>query len=201
MVFLTFDDGPNGTRSLEVLDMLKASGVKATFFVVGWRVAENVAVLQREVAEGHRIALHSWSHNYEKLYPGRSGDTSRILWEYDETMTVIRAALGPEYTTTAWRYPGGHGSWTGLADADAALRERGVTWLDWNAMTGDAEPLERRPTTVEGMVEMAELPIAAGTPVVLMLAHDAETMALTVEAMPAIIAAYAEAGYSFGTIV
>ncbi len=201
IVFLTFDDGPNDTRTPEVLDVLKAAGVKATFFVVGMRVPEAVDILQREAAEGHRIALHSQSHDYEKLYPDGVGDTARILQEYDSTLSNLRWALGQDFTTTAWRYPGGHGSWKGLAEADAELAERGVTWLDWNAMTGDAEPMKRRPTTAEGMVDLAVRPIAEKTPVVLMLAHDDEDMLLTVGALPEIIAAYAAAGYAFGTLI
>jgi polysaccharide deacetylase family protein (PEP-CTERM system associated) len=46
----------------KVLDLLDASGFKATFFVLGW-VAENHAALVREIANrGHEVACHSLQH-------------------------------------------------------------------------------------------------------------------------------------------
>jgi peptidoglycan/xylan/chitin deacetylase (PgdA/CDA1 family) len=39
------------------LDHLKLLGVKATFFIVGSRVAENAAILQRTVEEGKKIII------------------------------------------------------------------------------------------------------------------------------------------------
>lgn len=200
LVFLTFDDGPNTSTSIKVLDLLKAAGVKATFFVVGNEVPSAPEVLKREVAEGHGIALHSLTHDYKKLYPGRSANAARVALEFDETMSAIRAVLGDDFTTTAWRYPGGHMSWKNMDAADAELEARGATWLDWNALTGDAEPKKRRPTSVGAMVSMATQPITQGVPVVVLLAHDSGGKDLTVASMPQIIDAYKAAGYGFGTL-
>ena len=36
VVYLTFDDGPNSGTTDAILDILKAKGVKATFFVTGY---------------------------------------------------------------------------------------------------------------------------------------------------------------------
>ena len=115
-------------------------------------------------------------------------------------MAAVRAVLGADFSTTAWRYPGGHMSWKNMAASDAELAARGATWLDWNAMTGDAEPKKRRPTTEAAMVAMATEPIAAGEPVVVMLAHDSRGKDLTVASLPKIIDAYKAAGYGFGTL-
>ena len=87
-----------------------------------------------------------------------------------------------------------------MAAADAALADRGAAWVDWNAMTGDAEPTSRRPTTAKGMISMATSPIAEEVPVVVMLAHDTSDKKLTAQAVPAIIEAYKKAGYEFGII-
>lgn len=200
LVFLTFDDGPNTSTSIKVLDLLKAAGVHATFFVVGNEVPDAPEVLKREIDEGHRIALHSLTHDYKKLYPGRSANAARVALEFDETMSAVRAVLGKDFTTTAWRYPGGHMSWKNMAASDAELEARGATWLDWNAMTGDAEPKKRRPATVDAMVTMATQPITDGMQVVVMLAHDSHGKDLTVASMPRIIEAYRAAGYGFGTL-
>jgi peptidoglycan/xylan/chitin deacetylase (PgdA/CDA1 family) len=59
---MTYDDGPHGTHTPRLLDMLKQRGIKATFFVVGQCAAEFPAIMKRIVAEGHEVASHSWSH-------------------------------------------------------------------------------------------------------------------------------------------
>jgi len=59
---LTFDDGPNTAITPRVLDILAQEQVKATFFVVGQRVAGREYLLRRMHNEGHEIGNHSWSH-------------------------------------------------------------------------------------------------------------------------------------------
>ena len=81
-----------------------------------------------------------------------------------------------------------------------ALAAEGVHWIDWNCLTGDAEPKNRQPKDVAGMVKMATSAISEGLKVSVMLAHDAEGKDMTVKAMPQIISAYKEAGYKFGVI-
>ena len=62
VIALTFDDGPwNGTG--ELLDVLAENDAKATFFVVGNRVENGGAeTVQREAAEGHQVATHTYDH-------------------------------------------------------------------------------------------------------------------------------------------
>lgn len=60
-VALTFDDGPCA-QSTEILDLLKAYGAKATFFVVGSRMEGQRKLLLRMLAEGHQLGNHSWAH-------------------------------------------------------------------------------------------------------------------------------------------
>ncbi|MCX6966390.1 MAG: polysaccharide deacetylase family protein [Verrucomicrobia bacterium] len=61
-IALTFDDGPAKTTTPRLLDMLARRGIKVTFFVLGENAQENPEILKREVAEGHEIGNHSWSH-------------------------------------------------------------------------------------------------------------------------------------------
>lgn len=58
---IAFDDGPLETTG-PILDILERAGAKATFFVVGERIAGRQDLLQRMCAEGHEIGNHSWSH-------------------------------------------------------------------------------------------------------------------------------------------
>ncbi len=59
---LTFDDGPNATRSPLVLDALMETGVRATYFVIGNLIAKNDWIVQREHDDGHAVASHNWHH-------------------------------------------------------------------------------------------------------------------------------------------
>ena len=61
-IALTFDDGPGKTTTPRLLDMLAKRGIKVTFFILGESAQENPEILKREVAEGHEIGNHSWSH-------------------------------------------------------------------------------------------------------------------------------------------
>lgn len=200
VVFLTFDDGPNDVTTPILLNDLKEAGVHATFFVVGSMVGSQPDLLKREISEGHSIGLHSWSHDYKLLYPGRKADAGRVADEYKRTLTKVRGILGSDFNTESWRYPGGHMSWKNMAGADAVLAKNGVSWIDWNAMTGDAEPKKTRPTTAAGMVALATQPISNGYHVAVILAHDAPNKKLTTQAIPDIIKAYKAAGFTFGVI-
>lgn len=63
-VALTFDDGPSGELTKRLLEGLAVRGVKATFFVCGYRVADYPEALRQIAAEGHEIGLHSDKHDY-----------------------------------------------------------------------------------------------------------------------------------------
>ena len=200
LVFLTFDDGPNHKTTPIILDALAKGDARATFFVVGSVIDDAPEMLQKEVDGGNSIALHSWSHDYSKLYPGRVADPKRIEKEYLDTLAKVQEVLGKDFDTEGWRYPGGHMSWRNMAVADERLAAHGVSWLDWNADTADSAPTSRRPTTVEAMVRNATMPIRAEQRVAVVLGHDTPDKTLTAKSVPAIIKAYEKAGYTFGII-
>ncbi|KAG0365140.1 chitin deacetylase [Mortierella sp. AD032] len=59
---LTYDDGPSlVTRNMTAV--LREKKLTATFFVVGSRVLEFPDVLREQVAQGHHIGMHTWSHS------------------------------------------------------------------------------------------------------------------------------------------
>ena len=61
-ISLTFDDGPDLKWTPELLDLLSAEKVPATFFATGTMIARNPEIFQREVREGHAVANHSLTH-------------------------------------------------------------------------------------------------------------------------------------------
>lgn len=199
-VFLTFDDGPNSSTTPVILKALRDAKVHATFFVVGSQVGAAPAMLTREIAEGHSVSLHSWSHDYSILYPGRKGDTKAIMHEYDKTLAKVRSVLGDDYQSESWRYPGGHMSWTHLDGADKALAKHGVSWIDWNSDTRDSAPTSERPKTIAATVKNATIQIKEGYHVIVVLGHDTRDKKLTSESVGAMIKAFKKAGYAFATI-
>jgi len=52
-IMLTFDDGPHGTLTPKLLDILKEKNAKATFYVMGVKAAMHPEILKRMIAEGH----------------------------------------------------------------------------------------------------------------------------------------------------
>jgi len=117
---LTFDDGPHPENTPRLLDALKASCAKATFFVQGLCVVRYPAVARRIVEEGHTIAGHSWSHRRLPQWAFRGA------WdEFDRTREVIREVAGVE--TILYRPPFGWITLPMLAYA-AAGRMRLILW-------------------------------------------------------------------------
>ncbi len=64
LIALSFDDGPNTTTTVHMLDVLKKHGVKASFFVIGKNITEESAKsMIRAYQEGHDIENHSLTHS------------------------------------------------------------------------------------------------------------------------------------------
>jgi peptidoglycan-N-acetylglucosamine deacetylase len=61
-VVLTFDDGPWPGTTERILEALAQECVRATFFLIGQNALARPAMAQRELAEGHTVAYHSFSH-------------------------------------------------------------------------------------------------------------------------------------------
>lgn len=64
VVALSFDDGPNDPFTSEILNILRAHGVKATFFIVGRNAERDPKTVQKIFREGHAIGNHSYSHDF-----------------------------------------------------------------------------------------------------------------------------------------
>ena len=89
LVALTFDDGPDAETTGEILDVLEKYDAKATFFVVGKQAKQFPEVLKRQIANGHEIANHTFSHaNLKKL------STKGIENEIFKTDKIVSNATG-----------------------------------------------------------------------------------------------------------
>jgi peptidoglycan/xylan/chitin deacetylase (PgdA/CDA1 family) len=136
-VVLTFDDGPSpATR--KVLDALAAQCAKATFFLIGRNAQAMPELVRREIADGHTVGSHSWSHPSKSL---RALDPAEGIAEIERGDKAVAAASGGK-ASHFFRFPG-FGDSPALLEA-AAHRKMPVfgtdLWAsDWNPMTSERE--------------------------------------------------------------
>ena len=191
-VFLTFDDGPSKTVTIPILDLLKQENIKATFFVLGGRVELYPNIVKREYEEGHFIANHGYSHMYSQIY----SSVDSVLDEYIKTNEAVRKAIGvKDYDSHLFRFPGGStgGKYADLKKAAISkLNKNDITYVDWNALTGDAEGKQ----TVEELVTELQNTMEEKNSLVILM-HDAGNKETTYEALPTIISILREKGYEF----
>jgi len=89
LVALTFDDGPDSRWTPQVLDILKAKHVPATFFIVGENALTERGLLERMIREGHEVGSHTYTHpNLATV--GRT----QTLFELNATQRLFEAFTG-----------------------------------------------------------------------------------------------------------
>ncbi len=105
-VALTFDDGPDPTWTPRILDVLKARGLKATFFLIGRNVEDHPDLVRRIIAEGHEIGNHTYTHgNLAEMPEWRQrlelGSTERLIEaETGRSTTLFRPPYDADATPT-----------------------------------------------------------------------------------------------------
>lgn len=185
-VYLTFDDGPSENTE-KILDILDDYNVKATFFVVGKDTEEYGDAYRRIVDDGHTIGMHSFSHNYSKIYQSEEA----FVADYNQIHDLILDTTGVD--TKLYRFPGGSSnkvSNTSMSVFINYLNQIGVQYYDWNIASGDATS---QAFTADELVDnvMSDV-VKYKTSVVLL--HDASNKNATVEALPRLIESLNEAG-------
>ena len=179
-IAMTFDDGPNDKLTPELLDLLAARHIKATFFVIGQNAAEHPEILQRAAREGHEIGNHSWSHpTFAKM---RDESVRR---ELQKTEDAIRAAIG--IRPTLMRPPYG------------SITTRQKQWIHaefgYRIILWDVDPLDwKRP----GPAVVTRRIVRATRPGSIVLSHDIHPG--TIKAMPATLDQLLAQGFKFVTV-
>jgi peptidoglycan/xylan/chitin deacetylase (PgdA/CDA1 family) len=88
-IALTFDDGPN-QNTLQILDILKKHGAKATFFCIGKNIEKHPEILRQITADGHTVGNHSYTHSHFFDFYRKD----RIVQELKETDNLILEITG-----------------------------------------------------------------------------------------------------------
>lgn len=140
-VVLTFDDGP-APLTPSILDALAAQCVRATFFLIGQNAQAMPGLVKREIAAGHTVGHHSYSHPDRTL---RLMPEELALADIDRGVAAVETAgygAASKMHTRFFRFPG----FADTPELLAVLAGRGVTvfgtdlWAsDWNPMTPQAE--------------------------------------------------------------
>ena len=137
-VTLTFDNGPDPAVTPRVLDILGQADIKATFFVLGSKLADPArrAIAKRAHADGHWIGNHTWSHQ-EPL--GRLTDPARVVAEIIDTEAAIDELAHPDRLFRPFGGGGALGQHLLSAGAVELLRKERMTCVLWNAIPRDWE--------------------------------------------------------------
>ncbi|HJW42188.1 MAG TPA: glycosyltransferase, partial [Rhizomicrobium sp.] len=88
-ISFTFDDGPDGEWTPQILDILKAKHVHATFFVIGSNAEAHPDLIQRIVKEGHELGNHTYTHPNLADTPYQA-----VTLELNATQRLIQALTG-----------------------------------------------------------------------------------------------------------
>ncbi|GIG87005.1 polysaccharide deacetylase family protein [Plantactinospora endophytica] len=126
-VALTIDDGPHPEWTPRMLDLLDRHSVRATFFLIGARVAEHPGLARRIHDAGHLVGNHSMSHPQ----PFAALPPDRLHAEIGQAQRRIEDAVG--FSPRLFRAPGGNWSPTVLR----ATADLGLVPVDWTVNPSD----------------------------------------------------------------
>lgn len=229
LIALTFDDGPRpyvlfGSKEAPhpapgLLNTLDQNGVKATFFVVGWRLTpktwgeprheENIGVTcidaaERLVREGHELEDHTYSHVELRSAEKKNGEPW-VMQDVDRGAQAIRAVTGaqPRYvrppdwiiTSEARRDLEHEGYRVLTISAENPMALRDVNSLDY-LCAGKATECPK-PSLVDAVLKQVEQREKRGTYTHILAFHELST---TAAAMPRLITELKARGYRFVTL-
>jgi peptidoglycan-N-acetylglucosamine deacetylase len=184
-IALTFDDGPS-PATLDILNILAAYSVPATFFQCGANVERAPGISQAVCAGPHEIGNHSHTHPNLALCP-----TEKIVGEFAQAQETIQAVTSR--APALMRAPYGV-RWFGFREMQENLRLTGVMWTvigrDW-----------KLPAAAIAARVLANVEDGA-----IICLHDGRGLHVdpdvreTVEAVRRIVPALIEQGYHFETV-
>jgi peptidoglycan/xylan/chitin deacetylase (PgdA/CDA1 family) len=124
-VALTFDDGPTPFTD-RLVSVLNDAGAKATFFMIGNKVAANPDGAKRVADAGMEIGNHTWEHPNMTTIPEQY-----VPEQLSKAQDAITAATG--HTPTLWRPAGG------LTDdaVNAVAAKDGLAGILWDVIPFD----------------------------------------------------------------
>ena len=136
ILYLTFDDGPNEGTTNVILDILKEEGVSATFFVT---CNGPDYLIKRMNNEGHTVALHTATHNYNYVY----SSINNYFNDLNKVSNRVQNITGTK--SMIIRFPGGSSNTISkkispgiMTTLTSEVKKRGYHYFDWNVDSNDA---------------------------------------------------------------
>lgn len=123
-VAITFDDGPSGKLTPQLLDLLQKYDINATFFMVGKQANYYPNIVKRIAQDGHELGYHSWDHTLFTQVGAQ-----RIKDEYERFQALLKELCGRE--ATVFRAPGGGITTAALNNIRLPHIYWSVDTLDW----------------------------------------------------------------------
>lgn len=183
-VAITFDDGPDGDFTPQILDILKEYDTKATFFVLGSIAAKNRDVLKRIDQEGHVIGNHSWNHSYFTKI-----SESKIIEELRKTDDLIQEVIGK--SNSLFRLP--YGAFNNKVLEIVA--QQGYHNIYWSI-----DPRDWSGKSPKQILNNIQANIEPGAIILLHSSGPKKSIPNTIKALPHIIEFLQEQGYEIVTI-
>jgi peptidoglycan/xylan/chitin deacetylase (PgdA/CDA1 family) len=178
MVCLTFDDGPDGEITPQVLNILKRYHVKASFFFVGNKIEQYPEIINTAYQEGHLVLSHTWSHRQLNAM-----EEQEIRREVEMSEDKIYELIGERPAFIRPPY--------GEVDEKVAraIKNRGGKIILWSIDTLDWSQKEKN-NIVKNVTEHVR-------PGDIILMHCDSDKTETVKALPEIITILRQKGYQF----
>lgn len=177
-IYLTFDDGPHPVATPFVLDELNKYNAKATFFCIGKNVIAEPPIYKRILMEDHRVGNHSFNH-----LNGWKTDNKIYLENIERAREQIDSDL--------FRPPYGRATAFQIRNLKEKLNYKIVMW---DILSGDFDPAVNGQLAAERVIRKSK----SGSIVVF---HDsAKAFRVLQVALPAVLAYFSGAGFSFETI-
>ena len=188
-VYLTFDDGPSAHTD-QILEILKKNNIKATFFVIG--IGKNYNDYKKITDQGHVLGLHSFTHEYKKVYASEDS----FFKEFYQLRDAIKSTTGQDVKII--RFPGGSSNAIASKALKTAIINRltreGFVYFDWNCDSTDASGNN------VPVAKLVKYGICTTHSDINVLMHDTNAKKTTVQALQQIIDGYKKAGYTFETL-
>lgn len=178
LIALTFDDGPNTTTTMQVLDLIEQYGITASFYVVGNNINdESKAAMIRAVSLGCEIENHSQTHSAMTEMT-----VEEIAAEIKFTSDKIEAVTGrkPKFFRPPY----------------IAFNQLMYDTIDLTFICGNGAEDYLDEVTPEMRYERIMKQVCDG---MIILLHDAEGNFRTVEALKMLIPKLLDEGYEFVT--
>ena len=197
VAYLTFDDGPS-KNTLEILKVLKKYNIKATFFVTAQNL-DCIDYLKQVAADGHTIGLHTYSHDYKKIY----SSTDEYFKDLQKIHDLVKKTTGVD--ARVMRFPGGSSNTISEKYSNGIMTrltkmvvDKGYSYFDWNCDSTDAEYRNDtgRGRPVNDLIN-GTINSAGKQQHICVLMHDTWAKQTTADALPKIIEQLKSKGYSF----